>query len=119
MVYRRALLVALVASALLPAIVGAQGSRPSVIMGTVFDGTSRAPLAGVSIEAVSDINGDRPHDTTTDSDGAYRLTDLPGGTYTVTVTFPEYQTFKRDGMALPPGMNASMVVLLKRSPIRD
>jgi hypothetical protein len=119
MVCRRALLAALAASAMLPAIVAAQGSRPCAIMGTVFDGTSRAPLAGVSIEAVSDINGDRPHDTTTDGDGAYKLTDLPGGRYTVTVTFPEYQTFKREGMALPPGMNASVVVLLKRSPTRD
>jgi large repetitive protein len=119
MFHRRVVLAALFAGAVIPGIVAAQGSRPSAIVGSVFDGASRAPLAGVSVEAVSDINGDRPHDTTTDGDGAYRLTDLPGGTYSLTFTFPEYQTFKREGMALPPGMSASVVALLKPSPTRD
>ena len=77
------------------------------------------PLAGVSVEAVSDVAGDQSHIVSTDADGSFRLSDLSSGNYVMTVTLPEFQTFKREGISLSPGMNASMVVVLRPSPIRD
>jgi len=118
MVSRRTVLMALVACAVLPAALAAQSSKPCMIMGVVQD-ASRTPLSGVTIEAVSDVTGDQPHVISTDSEGKFQLTDLPSGTYTITASIPEYRTFKREGVYLAPGMNASMIFVLAQERTRD
>jgi hypothetical protein len=119
MLSRRSIFAAvLLVGAALAAHVGAQQSTRCAIIGRVHD-TSNTPLAGVNVEAVSDVAGDRPHVVSTDADGTFRLSDLPSGNYVMTATLPEFQTFKREGIALSPGMNISMTVVLRPSPTRD
>jgi len=108
----------LLAGAVLAVPVVAQQSTRCAIIGRVHD-PSNTPLSGVSVEAVSDVAGDQSHIVSTDADGSFRLSDLSSGNYVMTVTLPEFQTFKREGISLSPGMNASMVVVLRPSPIRD
>jgi hypothetical protein len=55
----------------------------STLIGTVFDSTRRAPLAG----AVVHLAG-TSHQTRTDSAGSFRLSGLPEGTYTLRVEHP-------------------------------
>jgi hypothetical protein len=117
--FRRSIFAAvLLAGAALAVPVVAQQSTRCAIIGRVHD-PSNTPLAGVSVEAVSDVAGDSSHVVSTDADGSFRLTDLPSGHYVMTATLPEFQTFKREGISLAPGMNAAMTVVLKPSPIRD
>jgi hypothetical protein len=119
MLSRRSIFAAvLLVGAALATHVGAQQSTRCAIIGRVHD-TSNAPLAGVNVEAVSDVAGDQAHVISTDGDGTFRLSDLPSGNYVMTVTLPEFQTFKRDGISLAPGMNMAMTVVLRPNPTRD
>jgi hypothetical protein len=119
MLSRRSVLVGVFASTMLAATIGAQSSKPCMIGGMVLDAASRSPLSGVSVEAVSDVSGDQPHMISTEADGKFQLTGLQSGTYTVTLTFPEYRTVKRDGIYLAPGMNTAMVVSLQPNKTRN
>lgn len=115
----RAGVVALVFGAILGvAVLSAQRSTTCTLGATVFD-ESRSPLAGVSVEVASDIKDDKSRWLTTDADGKVVLTDLPSATYTVTLSLPEYQTFKREGMYLAPGMSTFFATTLKAARIRD
>jgi len=57
--------------------------RRAALAGFVADGTRAAPLAG----AVVRLEG-TPYADTTDADGAFRIPDLPEGTYTVSFGHP-------------------------------
>ena len=92
-------------------VVAAQTAKTSAIMGAVFD-ASRTPIAGANVEVVSDATGDQTRATSTDADGKFLFGDLPSGTYTLTVSGAEYQTFKRAGISLAPGMNTVQTVYL-------
>jgi hypothetical protein len=118
MLVKRCLAAALFLTVAFVAAAGAQGTTRCMINGRVVD-ADRAPVVGVSIEAASGVAGDQPRALTSDADGAFRFEDLPSGTYTVTVTKPEYVTFKREGLVLRPGMNMSMTVVLRPDRIRD
>lgn len=43
----------------------------------------------------------------TDSNGNYRITDLPPGTYSVTFTLTGFQTVRREGIIIQGAFNAS------------
>ena len=119
MLSRRSIFAAvMLAGASLAVPVIAQQSTRCAIIGRVHD-PSNTPLAGVNVEVVSDVAGDSSHVVSTDGDGSFRLTDLPSGTYVLTLTLPEFQTFKREGISLAPGMNTAMTVVLRPNPIRD
>src|SRR5690348_14149938 len=70
------------AAILLPAIALAQDGQ---IAGTVRD-SSAGVIPGVTVEATSPALIEKVRTTTTDTNGQYRLTNLPVGTYTVTFT---------------------------------
>jgi hypothetical protein len=73
----------------------------------------------VSVEVTGDAD-DQPRVLETDADGRFKVTDLPSGTYTVTLTCPDFQTFKREGIVLAPRMSMSMTVSMRPgSPLRD
>src|SRR5438477_10288104 len=97
MTSRRALgVVAFVLSCLLPAAAHAQSS----LTGIVKD-TSGAVLPGVTVEAASPVLIEKTRSAVTDSTGAYRLTDLRPGVYTITFALAGFSTVKRDGVELP------------------
>ena len=87
---------------LAPGLASAQSS----IAGVVKD-TSGAVLPGVTVEAASDVLIEKVRTATTDSNGLYRIVNLPPGTYTITFTLPGFSTFKRDAMQLAAEFNAA------------
>jgi hypothetical protein len=92
------------------AAMAAQGAKTCMIVGAVFD-SSRTPLSGPQLGVASDSGQSRAMNT--DADGRFQFSDLPTGTYTLTVSYPNYQTFKREGINLPPGMNITQTVHLR------
>ncbi|MEP6783807.1 MAG: carboxypeptidase-like regulatory domain-containing protein, partial [Acidobacteriota bacterium] len=70
--------------------------------------TSGAAMPGVTVEASSDVLIEKVKSAVTDSNGAYRISDLRPGTYTVTFTLPGFKTFKRDGLQIPAEFTATL-----------
>jgi len=71
------------------------------IQGSIKDSTGAVvPQATVTATAPS-LVGSKV--TTTDASGYYRFANLPPGTYTLTVTAPNFETLKRDGLVLEVG----------------
>ena len=89
---RRSLAVFLFAC-LVPAIAQAQAT----LAGVVRD-SSDALLPGVTVEAASPALIQKIRTAVTDSSGQYRITELPPGTYTLTVTLAGFSTVKREGV---------------------
>ncbi|HEX5412626.1 MAG TPA: TonB-dependent receptor [Terriglobia bacterium] len=71
------------------------------VAGTVSDQTG-AVVPGAAITIVNDNTG-FTRNTTSASAGDYRLTDLPGGTYTLTVTAQGFKPIKQTGINVAAG----------------
>ena len=69
-------------------------AQPSDIIGTVIDATSKQPIAGVNVTAMSPNLPD-PKKTATDAEGDYRLAELPPGVYTLTYEHSAYRPYAR------------------------
>ena len=87
---------------LLPAVALAQDGQ---IAGTVRD-TSGGVMPGVTVETTSPALIEKVRTTTTDSNGQYRLTNLPVGTYTVTFTLGGFTSQRHDNVLLSSGFTA-------------
>ena len=79
----------------------AQGS----IAGAVKD-PSGAVLPGVTVEAASPALIEQTRSVVTDSNGNYRIVDLPPGNYTVTFTLTGFKTVRREGILIQGTFNA-------------
>ena len=77
-------------AALFPSTASAQAT----IAGVVRD-ASGAVLPGVTVEAASPVLIEKVRSATTDGTGQYRITELPPGTYSLTMTLPGFS----DGQA--------------------
>jgi hypothetical protein len=73
----------------------AQGS----IAGAVKD-PSGAVLPGVTVEAASAALIEQTRTVVTDSNGNYRIVDLPPGSYSVTFTLTGFKTVRREGIVI-------------------
>jgi hypothetical protein len=89
----RAPLVLLVCLLFVPSLAHAQAT----LAGVVRD-ASDAVLPGVSVEVSSPVLIEKTRTALTDGTGQYRLTQLPPGTYTMTVSLPGFTTVKREGV---------------------
>src|SRR5215471_8896626 len=89
---------------LLPTSVYAQEGQ---ITGTVRD-SQMAVMPGVTVEVTSPALIERVRTTTTDGVGAYRITNLPVGTYKVTFTLAGFNKQERDDVVLTSGFTASV-----------
>ena len=78
---------------LVPAVAHAQAT----LAGVVRD-SSDAVLPGVTVEASSPALIQKVRAAVTDGTGQYRITELPPGTYTLTVTLSGFSTVKREGV---------------------
>ncbi|HVG69564.1 MAG TPA: carboxypeptidase-like regulatory domain-containing protein, partial [Vicinamibacterales bacterium] len=76
--------------------------------------TSGSVMPGVTVEASSPALIEKVRAATTDSDGFYRIPDLPPGTYRVTFSLSGFSTFVRQDVTLTGGgvttINADMRV---------
>src|SRR4051812_32310184 len=89
--------------AILP--VTAAGQSTGSIAGVARD-TSGAVLPGVSVEAASPALIERTRTAITDTQGQYKIVDLPPGRYTVTFTLVGFSTTKREGIELTASFTA-------------
>ena len=83
------------------------GSSAGQIIGVVRDAKG-VLLASVSVDISSPDLSEKYRSTTTGSDGAYRFSDLPDGTYSVTFTREHFWTLKRDNVVLTNGSRATV-----------
>lgn len=90
---------------LAPIVASAQGT--SAIGGVVRD-TSGAVLPGVTIEAASPALIEKVRTVVSDSEGQYKILDLPGGTYIVTFSLTGFTTIKREGLLLTANFTANI-----------
>jgi hypothetical protein len=104
---------------LLPVVLSALLVSPSVfaqettagVQGTVRD-PSGASVANATVEiSGASLLGTRK--VQTDDSGAYRVTALPAGAYTLTVTVPGFRTFKQVGIDLAVGRLPNVDVKLE------
>jgi outer membrane receptor protein involved in Fe transport len=78
----------------------AQGN--SVLLGTVTDANTRAPLPHVLVTATSPaLQGEQR--AVTDDTGEYRIPQLPPGTYVLRFEREDHQPLAREGIELPAG----------------
>src|SRR3977135_4430638 len=106
--HRASGVVAFVLLCLLPAAAHAQSS----LTGIVKD-TSGAVLPGVTVEAASPVLIEKTRSAITDSTGAYRLTDLRPGLYTITFSLAGFSIAKREGLELPANFTMTINSELK------
>ncbi|HZD76380.1 MAG TPA: carboxypeptidase regulatory-like domain-containing protein, partial [Acidobacteriaceae bacterium] len=86
-------------------------SDTSSLSGTVTDSTG-AVVPDARVTAKSDATG-AVRNVTTNSVGAYTITNLPSGNYTVTVEASGFQTAVQQGTHLDPSIGARVDVALK------
>ncbi len=86
-------------------------SDTSSLSGTVTD-PSGAVVPGANVSARNDANG-QTRNVTTNSVGAYTLTNVPSGSYTVTVEAKGFQTAVQQGTHVDPSIGAQLNVSLK------
>jgi hypothetical protein len=89
---------------LLPSTAYAQEGQ---ITGTVRD-AQMAVMPGVTVEATSPALIEKVRTTTTDAVGAYRITNLPVGTYKVTFSLAGFNKQERDDIVLTSGFTAAV-----------
>ena len=87
---------------LLPAAAFAQEGQ---IAGSVRD-TSDALMPGVTVEVTSPALIEKVRSATTDTNGQYRITNLPIGTYKVSFTLAGFKKEERDNVTLTSGFTA-------------
>jgi hypothetical protein len=86
-----------------PLVARAQGS----ITGAVKD-PSGAVLPGVTVEVASPALIEQTRQAVTDSNGNYRIVDLPPGTYSATFTLTGFKTVRREGILIQGTFNATV-----------
>jgi outer membrane receptor protein involved in Fe transport len=103
-----AILLALIGTTLLQAQTFRGG-----INGTVTDKTGAA-IANATVVAIQTDTGVK-HSTTSSSGGEFLFQDLPLGTYSVTVSFPSFETVKTDKISVLAGVIYTLPVTLQLS----
>ena len=93
---------------LAPSVARAQ----STFTGVVKD-ASGAVLPGVTVEVQSPALIEKVRSVVTDDGGAYRITDLRPGIYSVTASLPGFSTIKRDQIELPSDFSMTVNIELK------
>jgi hypothetical protein len=102
----------IVAGCLLGVALSSAASAQSAITGIVSD-TSSAVMPGVTVEVASPALIEQTRTVVSDTNGAYRVTDLRPGTYTVTFTLPGFNTFVREGLVLQAEFTATVNAQMK------
>jgi hypothetical protein len=104
----KAFLACVAAVVLLPAVAFAQEGQ---IAGTVKD-SSGALMPGVTVEVSSPALIEKVRTVDTDSSGAYRITNLPVGTYKVVFSLSGFTKQERDEVILTSGFTANINVAM-------
>jgi hypothetical protein len=93
-------------------------STTAAITGVITD-TGGGVLPGVTVTATGPALQVPQVIAVTDERGAYRLSPLPTGTYTVVYEFPGFQTLRRENVRLPVGFVATLDQVLSPGAIQE
>jgi hypothetical protein len=113
---RRAVLAVLTILACVPS--AAAGQSTGSIAGLVRD-TSGAVMPGVSVEASSPALIERTRSAVTDTQGQYKIVDLPPGVYTVTFALTGFNTVRREGIELTASFTAPVNAELRVGELQE
>ena len=114
----RAVSLALATAALLIVLPAVASAQEGQIAGTVRD-AQNAVIPGVTVEATSPALIEKVRATTTDSNGQYRLNNLPVGTYSVTFSLPGFTKQQRDSVVITTGFTAPVNVTMTVGQLQD
>ena len=89
----------------------AQGTSAASITGVVRD-ESGGVLPGVTVELSSPALIEKVRTTATDIDGAYRISELRPGTFSVSYTLQGFSVLRREGIVLSPSFTATINIVL-------
>ena len=95
---------------LAPAVLAQQSQ--STIAGLVRDAAG-VPVAGVRVEASSDVLIEKVRTVVTDGGGQYKIVGLGSGKYDVTFSAPGFSTVRNVGVDLPSAFTATVNAQLK------
>jgi outer membrane receptor protein involved in Fe transport len=90
---------------------GAAQTTTAAFLGTVMD-SSGAVLPGAQVTA-SNIDTGLKRTTVSNEEGRFLLSELPPGSYELTVSLPSFETLVRKGLTLTVGQQASLTLSLK------
>jgi hypothetical protein len=103
---------ALLLAALLPITVllkANTGKNEGVVQGQVTDAVTKKPIAGVVVSMTgSKMNNEK--EVTTDSDGYFKISKLPGGDFTITLEKKGYKIHRKELVNTKEGMVYRVVV---------
>jgi len=103
---------ALLLAALLPITVllkANTGKNEGVVQGQVTDAVTKKPIAGVVVSMTgSKMNNEK--EVTTDSDGYFKISKLPGGDFTITREKKGYKIHRKELVNTKEGMVYRVVV---------
>src|SRR5580658_2724712 len=95
-------------AALLLVSASAEGQQTlSGIAGVVKDANG-TPVTGVTVEASSPALIERVRSVVSDSQGEFKIIDLPPGTYAVTFRAAGFTTLRHEGIELPASFTATL-----------
>lgn len=86
-------------------------AQTGAVSGRVTDSGTGAPLAGARVELIN-VEGRVASHTTTDGEGQYRLANVQGGTYSLSVTLLGYETRRIDEVRIVAGQTSLLAVSL-------
>ena len=96
---------------------GVAFAQTGTIAGLVKD-SSGAILPGVTVETSSTALIEKTRTAVSDSQGQYKIIDLPPGTYAVTFTLAGFSVVKREGVILTSDFTATVNADLRSEPWR-
>src|SRR5262245_43003933 len=110
----RSIVAAGILTVILPGVVYAQAS-----IGGVAKDPSGGVVPGVTVEVASPALIEKVRTTITDGAGAYRITELPPGVYSVSFTLMGFNTYKRDGIELSGNFTAQVDAQMKVGAVEE
>jgi hypothetical protein len=111
--------VAVVALWLIPALAQAQGSTGMGAIAGVVKDASGAVIPGVTAEAASPSLIEKVRAVVTDTQGQYKIVELPAGVYTVTFSLPGFDSVKREGLELSANFTAPLNIEMRVGQLQE
>ena len=94
-------------------VAGFAQEKKGMFSGSVKASATKSPLYEAVITLSSPVLEGKKY-AVTDSTGAYRITNLPKGTYSITIEMEGFDTINYDNIFLPEGMSQGVSVEMRR-----